>query len=380
MKAKNGAECKKQNGLKLNKKRNLPNVGDEADAVEASGDVEYSRHSKLWEDGNNDLDPHEEHNEADLSNKKARRADKCGKNDDVKLKKKRKLTKKKNGTEALKVYENIPEDGNCTSCMASHTKSSGYSEIQTEKITADCDEDIGDIKMSKAEKKKKKDKLSLKNKRKFKGKGSEVEIAEKVDLIVRGIGTRTPKSDVKLPRHSSHSEHKGSKASHTGEASNLVSQEGSLLEVEQVDQISSGDEDCSRGMKKWIMEYHCHRPGLEVLQQRIDAFIAEHEAQEEKARKEREEKAAAGGWTVVVHHKGRKKTTDAESGVSVGSVAQAAIMDKMAKKKSKEAGLNFYRFQKREAHRNELMMLQNKFEQDKKRIQELRAARKFRPY
>lgn len=55
---------------------------------------------------------------------------------------------------------------------------------------------------------------------------------------------------------------------------------------------------------------------------------------------------------MVVHHKGRKKTTDAESGVAVGSVAQAAVMDKMEKKKSKEVALDFYRFQKREAQRN----------------------------
>ena len=69
-------------------------------------------------------------------------------------------------------------------------------------------------------------------------------------------------------------------------------------------------------------------------------------------RKEREALAAEGGWTVVTHHKGRKKTTDAESGVTVGSVAQAVVEDKVAKKKQKEVGLNFYRFQRKEAQRN----------------------------
>ncbi|KAM1411229.1 hypothetical protein EV1_023602 [Malus domestica] len=98
-------------------------------------------------------------------------------------------------------------------------------------------------------------------------------------------------------------------------------------------------------------------------------------------KKEKEARAADGGWTVVVHHKGRKKTTDSESGITVGSVAQAALEDKVAKKKrTKVVGLDFYRFQRKEAQRNEIMMLQSKFEQDKKRIQQLRAARKFRPY
>lgn len=55
---------------------------------------------------------------------------------------------------------------------------------------------------------------------------------------------------------------------------------------------------------------------------------------------------------MVVQRKGRKKTTDSESGIAVGSVAQAAVEDKLAKKKNKGVGLDFYRFQKREAQRN----------------------------
>ncbi|KAL9424828.1 hypothetical protein AB3S75_031865 [Citrus x aurantiifolia] len=167
---------------------------------------------------------------------------------------------------------------------------------------------------------------------------------------------------------------------------------GSLMKDEELEEntrdadeddvymISSGDEDCSKGMKKWVTEYHQSRPGLKVSQQRIDEFITAHEAKLEQERKERGARAAEGGWTVVVHHKGRKKTTDAESGIAVGSVAQAAVEDKMAKKKKKGVGLDFYRFQRREAKRNEIMLLQSKFEQDRKRIQQLRAARKFKPY
>ncbi|XP_061947845.1 uncharacterized protein LOC133671197 isoform X1 [Populus nigra] len=144
--------------------------------------------------------------------------------------------------------------------------------------------------------------------------------------------------------------------------------------------ISSGDEDSSKGMKKWLTEYHQSRPGLKVLQQRLDEFIIVHEEKLEQERKEREAQAAEGGWTVVKHHKGRKKTTDSESGITVGSVAPAAVENQMTKKKPKEVGLEFYRFQKREAQRSEIMALRSKFEEDRKRIQQLRAARKFRPY
>ncbi|KAF8012775.1 hypothetical protein BT93_I0816 [Corymbia citriodora subsp. variegata] len=151
-------------------------------------------------------------------------------------------------------------------------------------------------------------------------------------------------------------------------------------DLDDVHQISSGDEDEFKGMKKWVMEYYKKRPGIEILQQRIDDFITTHEAKLEQERKEREARVAEGGWTVVTHHKGRKKTTDSESGIVVGSVSQAALEDKLAKKKRKEVGSDFYRFQRREAQRNEIMMLRSKFEQDRKRIQQLRAARKFRPY
>ncbi|GLT66695.1 hypothetical protein SLA2020_390480 [Shorea laevis] len=190
-----------------------------------------------------------------------------------------------------------------------------------------------------------------------------------------------PKKDKKRTKRVSSSTNEGGNSKEKNRASGQ----------DEVYQISSGDDDCSKGMKKWITEYHQSRPGLNVLQQRIDDFITAHEENLNswpfdgiffmaiQERKEREAQLAEGGWTVVVHHKGRKKTTDAESGVTVGSVAQAAVEDRMAKKKHKELG-DFYRFQKREAKRNELLMLQSKFEQDRKRIQQLRAARKFKPY
>ncbi|GLJ31939.1 hypothetical protein SUGI_0642910 [Cryptomeria japonica] len=135
-----------------------------------------------------------------------------------------------------------------------------------------------------------------------------------------------------------------------------------------------------KGMKKWLLDYHGKRPGLHVLMREIDEFIMDHEDRVEKERKEREAAAAAEGWTVVVHQKGRKKTVDAESGIAVGSVAEAAAKAKSAKKKSKETDVAFYRFQMREARRNEILELQKKFDEDRKRIVQMRAARKFRPY
>lgn len=165
----------------------------------------------------------------------------------------------------------------------------------------------------------------------------------------------------------------------------------------------------------WITKYHRARPGAEVLMENINDFLVDYAAQKERVimlifnymhtfylicnastffsnftkidilldiyvlklpfctslyflfltelnvcnvqeKKEREEEAAEGGWTVVTHIKGRKKTTEAESGTTVGSVAPAAVMDKLSKKKDKPVGLNLYRFQKREAQRNGMLI------------------------
>ncbi|KAJ4960383.1 hypothetical protein NE237_020293 [Protea cynaroides] len=263
---------------------------------------------------------------------------------------------------------------------------------------------------NKVEREKKKDKLRKKKRKKEKGSKTDAgenfedennsakpkciveghsscatDLSKTETLNERGINTTAPEEahigiNSKTPGRSKKAAKDKKKDRLSSKKSNKLKEKADAIDPDEVYFISSDDEDCSKGMKKWIMEYHQSRPGLKILQERIDEFITAHEEQEEEARKEREAQAAEGGWTVVVHHKGRKKTTDSESGITVGSVAQAAVVDKMSKKKTKDVGIDFYRFQRREAQRNEIMMLQSKFEQDRKRIQQLRAARKFRPY
>ncbi|CAL0300928.1 unnamed protein product [Lupinus luteus] len=257
------------------------------------------------------------------------------------------------------------------------------------------DTDIGAAGKKKKEKscvnkkRKNRDKI-LVGKRRAKG---EVDLEEKSDVIVDNNPSETHDDIQDIKEHGDADTEAAIKPSRSKKAKKKRRKEEIFVEEAQnslekagepgqdnIYTISSGDDDCSKGMRKWISEYHQSRPGLNVLQQQIDDFITVHEEKLEEERKEREARAADGGWTVVVHHKGRKKTTDAESGVAVGSVAQAAVEHKMTKKKNNEVLLDFYRFQKKEAQRNEIMMLQSKFEEDKKRLQQLRAARKFRPY
>jgi len=114
-----------------------------------------------------------------------------------------------------------------------------------------------------------------------------------------------------------------------------------------------------------------------VLQAQVDAWVAAHDAEAAQAAAEAEEAAAGDdGWTVVGAKRGRRKTTDGE-GTAVGGVAPAKAQ--RAKTGGPEVHADFYRFQKRENQRAAVAELRLKFEDDKRRIAELRAQRKFKP-
>lgn len=138
----------------------------------------------------------------------------------------------------------------------------------------------------------------------------------------------------------------------------------------------------TRGLNKWVADYRASRPGAAALQELADKTVVEYEARQEQERREREAKAAEeDGWTLVVGSGGRKKSTEAATGTAVAAVAAAAAAEAHRRKKPKQTQqFDFYRFQHREARRNEILELQQRFEEDKRRVARLRAARKFKPY
>jgi len=143
-------------------------------------------------------------------------------------------------------------------------------------------------------------------------------------------------------------------------------------EVLPASALKRGDQGAYRLLK----DYRKERVGNKILLDRVNKWIESKEEEEERLRKEREAAAESDGWTVVTTRKGRHKNRDAQ-GVNVSAVAKLK-----AESKRKDAALHkdFYHFQQREARRNEILELQSKFREDKKRIAELRAKRKFNPY
>lgn len=137
------------------------------------------------------------------------------------------------------------------------------------------------------------------------------------------------------------------------------------------------------GLKGWVQEHKAQRPGNEVLQQQLDAWMLSFEESEKRKLEAQQSAMDEEGWTVVVKSKGRKKTREAEGGgkaaVATGglSAAAAAQAGKDSKLKKHE---DFYRFQQREKRRNELVDLRQQFDEDRKRVAQLRASRNFKPY
>lgn len=132
------------------------------------------------------------------------------------------------------------------------------------------------------------------------------------------------------------------------------------------------------GLKGWVVAHKAKFPGNAILQKELDEWMAEYEGKEAAAR------AAAkastdDGWTVVARKPGRRKTTDPENATAVGGVSKAVAEARAAKKPMKQLQ-NFYKHQRRDKQRSDLMSLQMKFEEDKKKVAEMKAARRFKPY
>ncbi|KAJ3600471.1 hypothetical protein NHX12_031452 [Muraenolepis orangiensis] len=143
--------------------------------------------------------------------------------------------------------------------------------------------------------------------------------------------------------------------------------------------VSTKERPVSTGLQKWAQEYRQSIVLPEKLQESVDAFMLKYDLKKEEKAKEQEkaaqqQKADEEGWVTVTRgSKGTKARPHSEA------ANQRAIQKEIRKKKKKEL-LNFYSWQQRNTQKEHIADLRKKFEEDKQRIQLLRAQRKFRPY
>ncbi len=134
-----------------------------------------------------------------------------------------------------------------------------------------------------------------------------------------------------------------------------------------------------------LRRFRARQPQVRALQAEEDAAMAAFEATE--AEEERQRKAAAeqpdadGFVTVTYGRKKRRQGADAGTGAGAGGSKRRGGGRTKGRRKKKGYELqNFYAHQMREAKREQLARLRAKFEEDKARIERMKAARKFKPF
>ncbi|KAK2710563.1 ribosomal RNA-processing protein 7 homolog A-like [Artemia franciscana] len=128
------------------------------------------------------------------------------------------------------------------------------------------------------------------------------------------------------------------------------------------------------GIKKWIQQCEDKLVSRDELQREINTYLEEYDKQKAiQEAKNKQGEADDEGWTVVTS-KGRAAV------IARTEATEQKIKKKEKKKMSEKQLVNFYTYQLKQSKIQNVAQLRQKFEEDKKRIQELKSSRKFRPY
>uniref|UniRef100_A0A2K5ZW68 Ribosomal RNA processing 7 homolog A n=1 Tax=Mandrillus leucophaeus TaxID=9568 RepID=A0A2K5ZW68_MANLE len=140
--------------------------------------------------------------------------------------------------------------------------------------------------------------------------------------------------------------------------------------------VSTESHPVKSGIHKWISDYADSIPDPEALRVEVDTFMEAYDqkiAEEEAKAKEEEGVPDKEGW-VKVTRRGRRPVLPRTEAASL------RVLERERRKRARKELLNFYAWQHRESKMEHLAQLRKKFEEDKQRIELLRAQRKFRPY
>ncbi|KAK6170659.1 hypothetical protein SNE40_018997 [Patella caerulea] len=140
--------------------------------------------------------------------------------------------------------------------------------------------------------------------------------------------------------------------------------------------ISTKSNPVLTGMPKWQKEYKVETVNANELQDEIDQYMESYDNklnQQLEEEKDKEGVADDEGWVTVTKH-GKMKPTPRTA------VNQKKLSKKERRRKKERELLNFYTFQIKQEKQDRIATLRQKFEEDKERITQMKAARKFKPY
>ena len=147
------------------------------------------------------------------------------------------------------------------------------------------------------------------------------------------------------------------------------------LQLRDVRSYVEGSEAC--GMKKWQNQYNQARPDVNTLQTQVDMFLHAFDKRTEAEKEARKNQAPIideEGFMLVQAKSKRSASRDLKS-------AKAAVKKfKQRIQKQSEHAVSFYNFQEKERKLERINVLRRKFEEDKQKVNELKATRKFKPF
>nr|XP_021189423.2 ribosomal RNA-processing protein 7 homolog A [Helicoverpa armigera] len=147
------------------------------------------------------------------------------------------------------------------------------------------------------------------------------------------------------------------------------------LKLTKLQPLNSEDHQVKVGMKKWIDEYNSRIVLPKTLKENIETFMKQFDENAQKAeKKEKElEQEDDEGWVTVT------KRGKVQSFARTEKV-ENKIMQKEEKNKKRKELKNFYTFQIRESKMKHIVSLRQKFEEDKKKIAQIKQSRRFKPF
>ncbi|KAI8615354.1 ribosomal RNA-processing protein 7-domain-containing protein [Chytriomyces sp. MP71] len=134
----------------------------------------------------------------------------------------------------------------------------------------------------------------------------------------------------------------------------------------------------SVGMEKWVQTFIANHPPLTSLEAQVNKYMKQYDDMIDARQRELTRRRAEPDEDGFILVGGAPKPKIGDDGLPIaGTVGAGANRKRKAKKTER---VDFYRFQMRESKRNQLAELRSKFEEDKKRIEKLKASRRFKPY
>lgn len=154
-----------------------------------------------------------------------------------------------------------------------------------------------------------------------------------------------------------------------------VSELDKALKLTELRPMNSDGYQIKLGMKKWMDEYNNSILPPKALKETIETFMKKHDAATKRAEKKEKqlEQEDDDGW-ITVTKKGKVQNFARTEKV------ENKIIAKEEKKNKRKELKNFYTFQIRESKMKHIVALRQKFEEDKRKIDQIKQSRRFKPF